>query len=138
METLLEPTLTKANKNHACDFCGEKIIIGEKYLKSTHKFDGDIYNWKTHIYCAEIAARLKMYDEADEGVTSDYFIERISDEHYFILSKSFTEEEANKFSNILSQLHYVRFREKLWFVIRHYKKLDAISNNQFLPYTKYW
>ena len=77
METLSYPKEIKATKEHRCDFCTDKIRVGEKYMKSTHKYDGTIYDWKTHTYCDKIADRLNMYHDADEGVSADSFQETI-------------------------------------------------------------
>ena len=122
METLMYPSETKAKKEHRCDFCAEKILKGDKYIKSTHKQDGDLYDWKTHDYCAELASKMKMYDDADEGVTGDMFMEIVGDKHYDLMLAQFTENELQKHSDVLRQLRYVRFREKLHYVIMHYKK----------------
>jgi len=78
METL-RYTKPKARKEHVCDFCYDKINKGEVYNSQTNTYDGDIYTWKTHNKCSEIASKLKMYDDADEGVSGDMFIEYIND-----------------------------------------------------------
>lgn len=124
METLTYPTETKAVKEHSCNFCAEKITKGETYLKSTHKYDGEVYDWKTHKHCAELAERLKMYDNADEGVTGDFFQETIHCVHDDLLFGLIPNEEAQKYSDIIQQLRKVRFKDKLGYVIRYYKKLD--------------
>lgn len=124
METLTYPTETKAIKEHSCNFCAEKITKGETYLKSTHKYDGEVYDWKTHKHCAELAERLKMYDDADEGVTDDFFQETIHCVHDDLLIGLIPNEEAQKYSDIIQQLRRVRFKDKLGYVIRYYKKLD--------------
>ena len=126
METLTYQKEVKAIKEHSCNFCGTKINIGEAYMKSTHKHDGDVYDWKTHKYCAEIAERLKMYDDADEGVTMDDFMETIHCKHDDLLIDQlpFDKEQPQKFSDIIQQLRHVKFKDKLLYVIRYYKKLD--------------
>lgn len=126
METLTYQKEVRAIKEHSCNFCGTKINIGEVYMKSTHKHDGDVYDWKTHKYCAEIAERLKMYDDADEGVTMDDFMETIHCKHDDLLIDQlpFDKEQPQKFSDIIQQLRHVKFKDKLWYVIRYYKKLD--------------
>lgn len=126
METLTYQHEVKAKKEHSCNFCGFKINVGEAYMKSTHKFDGDVYDWKTHKHCAEIAGRLKMYDDADEGVTGDAFCETIHCVHDDLLidKLSFDKEQPQKFSDIIQQLRKVNFKDKLWYVIRYYNKLD--------------
>ena len=66
METLSDIT-RKANKAHICDFCNTKINKGERYHIQTNVADNDIWTWKSHISCKEIARKLKMFDECDEG-----------------------------------------------------------------------
>lgn len=126
METLTYPTETKAIKEHSCNFCAEKITKGEIYIKSTHKYDREVYDWKTHKHCSEIATRLKMYDDADEGVTDEIFQETIHCKHDDLLIDQlpFDKEQPQKFSDIIQQLRHVKFKDKLWYVIRYYKKLD--------------
>ena len=69
METLAYPKEVKARKEHRCDFCNQKLMVGTIYMKSTHVLDGRIYDWKTHNYCNKISHRLDMYEYCDEGVT---------------------------------------------------------------------
>ena len=44
METLSDKRV-KARKEHTCDFCGKKIVKGEEYRRSTHVYEGQIYDW---------------------------------------------------------------------------------------------
>lgn len=127
METLMQPTETKAKKVHRCDFCAERIAIGDKYIKSTHKHEGDVYDWKAHDYCSELASTMKMYEDADEGVTGDSFMESVSEKYNDLLINQFTDNDAEKYKDIVKQLHEVRFRQKLHYVIMHYKKLEKQS-----------
>lgn len=124
METLTQPKETKAIKAHTCNFCSYKILKGDTYIKSTHIYDGQIYDWKTHKYCAEIATRLKMYDHCDEGLTQDDFMETIHCEHNNLMIKLLPEKELQNYSDIIQQLRRVNFRDKLWYVIRYYKKTN--------------
>lgn len=129
VETLSGPTETKANKEHRCSFCAEKITVGEIYIKSTHKHDGEVYDWKAHKHCSDIAARLKMYDDAEDGVTDDHFQETIHCEHDDLLIKMFSEEDVKKYSDVIQQIRHVRFKDKLRYVIRHYAKIDKEKLN---------
>ena len=70
----------KARKAHKCNFCGGVIEKGEIYNSQTNVYDGSMYVWKSHIKCGEIAYVLRMYDDADEGVTSEDFSEFINNE----------------------------------------------------------
>ncbi len=130
MNTLSYDKETKARKQHACNFCNERISIGEKYMNSTYIYDNRIYDWKTHKYCSKLADRLKMYDSVyDEGVTMDDFMEIVSDKHVDILTNQLPDKDVRKYNDIISQLTKVIFRHKLWFVIRHFNKLDKTLYN---------
>lgn len=126
METITYQKDTKAIKEHRCNFCGEKINKGEVYNKSTHVNDGELYDWKTHKRCANIADRLKMYDNADEGLTQDDFMETIHQVHDDLLIIKFPKEEIQKYSDVIQQLRRVMFKDKLTYVIRHFIKIDNL------------
>jgi hypothetical protein len=76
MDVIKHPRQTKARKAHRCNFCGGKIEIGAAYFDATY-VDCDLFSWKTHTHCAEIAEKLRMYDECDEGVSESDFSELI-------------------------------------------------------------
>lgn len=124
METLMNPTETKATKEHQCSFCGGKIHQKEIYVKSTHKNDGDVYDWKSHKYCSDLAIRLKMYDDCDEGLTMDDFMETICSKHDDILISQLPKNELSKYDDVIRQLRCVRWSDKLGYVIRYYAKID--------------
>jgi hypothetical protein len=109
MDTLSYPTETKAKKNYVCDFCGQKINIGENHFR-------------VHKYCHKLSIDLDMYkNAAPEGVDSSFFQESIHEEHYNILCDKLNKSNWNECSDILQQLRLVNFRDKLWYVIRYYK-----------------
>jgi hypothetical protein len=81
MTTLSGPDKTKARKKHRCNYCQYPINIGDTYLRSTHVAFGDMYTWKSHEHCDKIAEKLKMFEDAQEGLTSDDFIEEIKSEY---------------------------------------------------------
>ncbi|HET8829470.1 MAG TPA: hypothetical protein VFM79_09010, partial [Pelobium sp.] len=116
------PTETKAVKEHRCSFCNERIMKGEKYMKSTHIFDGRVYDWKSHKHCSKLADRLHMYSDCDEGVTQEDFIEIVSNVHDDILINMLP-KEVEKYGDIIQQLRKVNFKDKLWYVVRYYNKL---------------
>lgn len=124
MDTLSVNKDVKAKKEHPCDFCCEKIKQGETYIKSTHKQDETIYDWKTHKHCAEIAVRLNMYMGSYEGVTTEDFQETIHSEYFDLVIAKFSKEDIVKYSTIIQELRKVSFNHKLNFVIRHYAKID--------------
>ena len=79
METVSPSKLVKANKEHKCDFCNLAIAKNEKYLTQVNKFDGNIYRWKSHTNCMNLADKLKLFDCSDEGLTQDDFKDCIND-----------------------------------------------------------
>ena len=128
METLSYQKEVKANKEHRCNFCCEKIKQGETYITSTHKQDGTVYDWKAHKHCSEIADRLKMYEDCDEGLTGDDFQETIHSEYFDIILNQFTTEDIKKYSDVIQEFRKVYFKNKLMYVIRHYARLDKSLN----------
>lgn len=121
METLEYPKETKALKDYHCDYCGEKIAKGSKYLNSTHKNENGIYHWKQHKHCAELVEKLKMFDHVDdgEGLTHEDFCETIREKHFEILSDQLPN---GQYRDIREQLRHVNFHYMLLFVIRHLNK----------------
>lgn len=104
MQTLRTET-PKARKRHQCDYCGGMIEKGEVYDSQTNVYDY-LYTWKSHKECSEIANKLKMHDECDEGVTGDDFSE--------IINEVYGELTEWKKSS-------PEFLERLKFVINYYK-----------------
>ena len=124
METLKPQTEVKAKKEHRCSFCNERIKSGETYIKSTHIFDGSVYDWKAHKMCDYLCTKMNMYADCDEGVTQDDFMEIISEAHYSILADSVSIEDRKKLDGIFHQLRRVNFKDKLDYVYRYYLKID--------------
>lgn len=75
MLTVLRETYPTARKEHGCEFCGEKIAIGQKYVHQTNIYDGTIYDFVTHQECKEVAHELRMYD--DSGLDGESFREEL-------------------------------------------------------------
>lgn len=55
----------KARKEHACEWCGQAILIGEKYLYRSYIFDGYFKNGHMHLECE--TAMYEDMDVLDEG-----------------------------------------------------------------------
>ena len=105
----------KARKVHYCDWCGLDIKIGEHYHSSFNEYCGDVYMWKNHQSCQDIAEKLRMVDDAYEGVTQDHFLEAIDQEHCDIMSKEHNElYESDNYS-------YPEFVERLRLVLDYHK-----------------
>ncbi|MCP4764394.1 MAG: hypothetical protein GY870_21650 [archaeon] len=94
---IISTTKLKARKKYKCDWCGLKIKKGEKHQSQALKDNGEIYNWRNHIRCAEIAKKLEMFDYCDgEGLTKDAFQNTISDEYAEIKNVEFEDLPAFK------------------------------------------
>ena len=82
MKTLKE-TMPVANKEHTCNWCGGKIVKGEKYNRQTILFDGRIYDWVSHLDGLELTCLLNMYDyDCGEGISEDTFQECVDEYIY--------------------------------------------------------
>lgn len=110
METLKYPTKTKARKQHKCSYCNGVIDKNEIYNISSHKYDGTVYTWKSHIDCDLIAGKLNWFEYCDEGLTMDDFIESAKNEWCKIMSVHFNDEYESKDFKIPS------FKEQLDFI----------------------
>ena len=69
----------KARKRHVCNYCGEFIEPGEKYLYSLQKYDGYLYSWESHEKCEFIAQEIWSYCDPDEGMTEEDFMEGVEE-----------------------------------------------------------
>lgn len=77
IQTINEPEIVTARKEHVCDWCGGKISVGERYSCGVFKID-DIYSWKNHLKCGELVSVLKM--KGDYGVSGTDFEGYIKEE----------------------------------------------------------
>lgn len=67
-----------ARKEHRCMFCGEKIVLDQKYNRSTCLYEG-IYDWVAHEECIEVAHKLNMYDDCDDnGLDEESFRDNLN------------------------------------------------------------
>ena len=109
--TIQEPTARKSRKDYHCDYCYELINKGTKYIHSVYSFDGDIYQFRTHIHCDKICDILNMHDTLDDGVSQSLFQECIIEEYYKLNNVAFEDKSHNN----------VSFEEMFNFVLNHYK-----------------
>ena len=77
----LDRKIRVAKKEHRCDLCGFKIATGEKYDWQKNVYDGMLYEFKMHLSCLELASKLNMFEECDDGLTSDDFAEFVAQEY---------------------------------------------------------
>lgn len=108
---ILRTSTPKAKNIHRCEFCGEKIKIGEVYENQV--IDGsDFYVWKSHVRCSRIASKLNMYDESNEGLTGNDFCECITEQFKDIYRNSH-EGECKIFPEFNNQLDIVCLYHKI-------------------------
>jgi len=81
----------EARIEHTCMFCDGKINKGEEYEYSKLKYEGDLYTWKTHLKCRDLAQELEMYDDG-EGVDGQRFSEFVDEFLYDNMSEDEWEE----------------------------------------------
>ena len=79
MTTISPLKTTLARIPHKCNYCQEPIVKDTHYLKGVFKID-DVYTWKSHTYCQQLASKLDMFD-SDYGCTSDSFQEYVINEY---------------------------------------------------------
>lgn len=79
MPELLRSEIRTARKPHTCSLCGAEIKTGEQYGYDTYKFNGEVYDWKTHMECDAVSTFLWDYVDPDEGMTQDEFLEACDD-----------------------------------------------------------
>jgi len=100
MEQISKTLNRKARKNHMCDYCGLKIEKGSNYEISNFADCGDIWTWKSHEKCTQIAHKLNMFEcTFTEGLTGEMFCENIIEE--------FSELNPDKNVSFSDQLEYV-------------------------------
>lgn len=110
METISQ-TNQKARKEHLCDWCNEKIKVGEKYRRSFCKED-EVYVWKNHIHCEKIAQELNMFDNGP--VSESDFADSIKQEYQKIMSEKYNEIYESK------DFEYPNFKDQLDFLCVFY------------------
>ena len=64
-----------ARKEHTCDWCGNVIKKGEEYWRQKYIYDGDFYEWHSHLACSRIVSAIWDYCDPDEGMDEDQFQE---------------------------------------------------------------
>lgn len=78
---ILDRKIRVAKKEHRCDLCGFNICAGEKYDWQKNVQDGMLYEFKMHLSCLQLASKLNMFEECDNGLTRDDFVEFVEQEY---------------------------------------------------------
>ena len=126
MQVLSQKDL-KAKKEHRCDYCSRKIQKLEIYEKSAIVNDGDLYTWKSHKSCSFLAKTLRMFEDANEGVSQDDFVENIRTEYENLLLNTLNGEK-DKFPEIVREIPKVNFNDMLSYVYRYHKSKESPIN----------
>ena len=77
----LDRKIRVAKKEHRCDLCGFNICAGKKYDWQKNVHDGMLYEFKMHLSCLELASKLNMFEECDDGLTGNDFVEFVEQEY---------------------------------------------------------
>lgn len=70
---------TVARKEHRCDECMGRIVVGEPYVKSAGVSDGVFYDWRAHPECEEAGQALHLLSDACWGDEYSPMYENLSD-----------------------------------------------------------
>lgn len=68
-----------ARKEHRCDWCEKIISKGEKYHYETFIFEGEFYDWHSHLSCSRVVSAIWDYVDPYDGMTSDDFDQGCTD-----------------------------------------------------------
>ena len=92
----LNECISTARKDHRCEYCGGIIHKGEKYMRQTNVFDGDIYTFKCHDLCHTLASFL-CEDDGD-GIMVEYWQDIVSDMYFHKFGEAcdFSQESLQK------------------------------------------
>jgi hypothetical protein len=52
-----------ARKEHRCEWCGQKILKGEKHFQFVGKWQGEFQNWRMHLECEHVRCIECDYDD---------------------------------------------------------------------------
>lgn len=64
--SLLSETTPRAVKQHKCIWCGEPILVGERYVRERSNYDGHMQNFAWHRECKRASAEHFRYEEEFE------------------------------------------------------------------------
>jgi len=106
-----------ARKEHTCNWCSQKIQIGEAYRKQTIFTEGSAYTWKNHRHCEALADRLEMFKNFDDGdgLSESDFFDCITEEFRNIMyEKNKTSyNSSNPMPNFSERMKIVRIHHDL-------------------------
>lgn len=77
MPDLINSSNRKARKEHQCGYCLSKINKGEIYRDDTLTYEGEIYQWKSHLDCWKVLNYIPYDKEVDCGITQEVFTDAL-------------------------------------------------------------
>lgn len=101
MANVIKSEHRTARKLHLCNYCCLPILPGTTYDITTMSYDGELYKWKSHLECIEVAQKLDMYSNCDEGVTDEDFNYYVNDEYDRIVLEDSDMAVGNSFEERL-------------------------------------
>lgn len=101
MEVLNE-CISKARKDHRCEYCGGIIHKGDKYMRQTN-VDDVIYTFKCHDICHTLSSYL--CDDYGDGIEVEYWQDMVSDayRYEFGCDCDFSQESLQKLLDRLKE-----------------------------------
>lgn len=96
--------LRKANKPHKCELCGLVINKGEIYSYQFNKDGGDVWSFKAHCACVDLATNLNLYDDQDNGVTEEIFKDQVREDFHYKTSDKYPNAT---WEEILRAMYYI-------------------------------
>ena len=63
----------KARKEHVCDLCGSKILLGQIYERYSGKYDGNMFDLKYCLNCEKVIDAFLDENECDEYSDDDIY-----------------------------------------------------------------
>lgn len=84
INTLKYPKRIRARKEHSCDYCEKKIVIGEEHEISTYASEGMVYDWRVCDRCKPFVDEAFSNDDYswDDGMNNQEFHDYMWEEHY--------------------------------------------------------
>lgn len=70
--TELKLTTPKAKKEYRCEWCDQKIVVGEKHVNRVYIYEGDFNSGRMHDECFEASGKAN-HDDVCEGWTPGDF-----------------------------------------------------------------
>ena len=73
----------KAKKEYKCEFCNQKINVGEKYHRQSGKYDGDFFDRKVHMICDNMISTFCKEENEYEDISYDGVVEWLRYKHCY-------------------------------------------------------